>query len=279
MKGAPTMPHNNDMQAVIDAARAGVALTAVDPKATPIFVKPDGEVVDLHEYLDTPRRKSGTITVFDAASFNMAIRDNEGAGNVAIYLDRDPNAPKVVAVLNGHGKDGAGWGDLRVEIAFRPTPQWAKWKAIDGKLLGQTDFAEFIEDNLADVQDPAGAAMLEIATSFSATRTLDFKRAVRLSNGQVQFVSVENTEARAGNGAIEVPETITLRLAPLQGSTPYAVPARFRYRLEDGKLRLGVKLERVEDLMDRVLGDVIAGIERGTNVSVLDGRAPDAIRF
>lgn len=68
-----------------------------------------------------------------------------------------------------------------------------------------------------------------------------------------------------------------LALAPLQGGAPYAVPARFRYRLEDGKLRLGIKLERVEDLMDRVLEDVIAKIERGSNVSVLDGRAPQPV--
>ena len=271
------MPYNNDMQAVIDAAREGVIPVAVKPAETPIFLQPDGAVVDLRRYLPAPERKTGIITVFDAASFNQVIADNKGAGDVSIYLDRDPNKPAIEAVLNGHGVSGPGWGDLRVAIAFRATPQWAKWKAIDGKLMPQTEFAEFIEDNLSDVQDPSGAAMLEIAQQFSATRTTAFRRAVKLSSGQVQFENLENTEAKVGASQIEVPEMITLRLSPLQGVTPYAVPARFRYRLEDGKLRLGVKLERVEDLMDRVLGDVIAGIERGTNISVLEGRAPNAV--
>lgn len=269
------MPHDNDMQAVIDAAREGMALIDAD-LSCPIMVRPDGTVIDLTPHLPAPTRKRGTIVVFDAASFNQVIRDNDGAGNVAIYLDRDPNKPVIEAVLNGHGKGGPGWGDLRAKIEFRPTPQWAKWKGIDGKLMGQTEFAEFIEDNLADIEKPSGAAMLEIVTQFHATRTTAFRRAVKLSNGQVQFENIENTEAKVGAGMIEVPEEITLRLAPLQGSVPYAVPARFRYRLDDGKLRLGVKLERVEDLMNRVLEDVITGIERSTNISVLDGRPPAA---
>ncbi len=270
------MPNNNDMQAVIDAAREGVALTIANPAEAPILVQANGEIVDLRSYLPAPPRKKGVVTVFDAASFNQVIRDNEGAGNVAIYLDRNPDKPAIEAVLNGNGKDGPGWGDFRARIEFRPTPQWTRWKGIDGRLMGQTEFAEFIEENIADIVSPAGAVMLEIATLFQATRTTNFRRAVRLSNGQVQFENIENTEAKVGAGQIDVPETITLSLSPLQGNAPYAVPARFRYRLEDGKLRLGVKLERLDDLMGRVLEDVVAKIERGSNVSVLDGRAPSA---
>jgi uncharacterized protein YfdQ (DUF2303 family) len=268
------MPDKNDMQAVIDAAREGVAPLTVDPSVSPLMVLRDGTTLSLEPYLPAPQRKRGEVVVFDPASFNQVVRDNAGAGNPTIYLDRNPDAPSVVAVLNGHGPNGPGWGDFRVRISFRPTPQWAKWKGISGKLLPQTDFAEFIEDNEADIEVPSGAQMLEIATAFQATRTTAFRRAVRLSSGQVQFENVENIEAKVGIGMIEVPETLTLRLAPLQGSPLFAVPATFRYRLEDGKLRLGIKLERVEDLMNRVLEDVIAKIERGANISVIDGVPP-----
>ena len=277
------MIENKDMQALIEAARQGVAPVPVTASATaPLIYLPnaergEGEITSLERYLSTPLRKRGTVEVFDPASFNQVLRDNEGAGNVAIYLDRNPDKPSVEAVLNGHGKDGAGWGDLRCRIVFRPTPQWAKWKAIDGKLLGQTEFAEFVEDNIADIVTPSGAQMLEIVTAFQATRTTAFRRAVRLSSGQVQFENVENIEAKVGAGQIAVPEELTLSLAPLQGSPVFAVPARFRYRLEDGRLRLGIKLQRLEDLMRDVIEDVISKIERGTNVSVLEGVAPAAV--
>lgn len=272
----------HDMKAVIEAARQGVEPRAWDPAAAPVLFVPnaeggEGAVVSLERLLAAPTRKRGAVTVFDAASFNQLVRDNAGAGDCAIYLDRNPHAPAVEAVLNGHGKNGPGWGDFRLKIEFRPTPQWAKWKAIDGKLMPQADFAEFIEDNLADIESPPGAQMLEVATQLQGIRTLSFKRGLRLSDGNVQFEHVEDTQARVGAGSVTVPEALVLRLAPLQGSPVYAVPARFRWRLVEGKLSLGIRLERVEDLMTRVIEDVVGKIERSTDISVIEGKAPAAV--
>lgn len=277
---------DSNMQAVIDAARAAgkTELLFESDRDRLYFVPGFGghgsriESVNLELGSDVPFRKRGTVTVFDAASLNMVLADNNDSGNIAIYIDRNPTKPAVVAVLNGHGKDGAGWGDFRAQIEFRKTPQWEKWTGIDGKLLPQATFAEFIEDNMEDIADPAGARMLEIATYLEATRTVNFKSGIRLSSGEIQFQNLENLDAKVGAGTIAIPETITLGLAPLQGSPLFRVPARFRYRLIEGKLTLGVKLQRIEDLMRDVLEDVVAKIERGTNVSVIEGRAPDVTR-
>lgn len=278
MAGATDTP--TDMQAVIDAARQGVAPSNVFVAGSaraiylPNYNGGDGKLFSLEDYEARPYRKRGTVTVFDVASFNQVIRDNAGAGDVSIYVDRHPERPVVEAVLNGNGKGGPGWSDFRVRIAARPTPQWQKWKGIDGKLLDQTQFAEFIEENLADISDPPGAEMLEVATAFQVARNTSFRRATRLSDGNVQLEHVENTEAKVGPGAISVPETITLGLAPLYGAPVYKVPARFRYRLTDGKLTLGIKMQRLEDIMADVLEQVVAAIERSTDVSVLEGQAP-----
>jgi uncharacterized protein YfdQ (DUF2303 family) len=271
-----------DWQAVIDAARKGVEPTFLAPHGDMAVYLPNanggqGEVISLERFLGKPARKRGTVTVFDAASFNMVVRDNEGAGDIAIYVDRDVAKPSIEAVLNGHGKTGPGWGDLRARIEFRPTPQWTKWKAIDGKLMPQVEFAEFIEDNLADIAEPSGAELLEVATKLQGTRSLSFKRGVRLSDGQVQFEHVEDTQARVGDGKVTVPETLKLALAPVMGGPVYAVPTRFRWRLKDAQLVMGVKLERLEDLMERVVNDVVQKIEIGTNVSLFEGRAPAAV--
>lgn len=152
------------------------------------------------------------------------------------------------------------WGDFRAEIVFRFTGQWTKWKAIDGRMLSQVEFAEFIEDNLHDVVSPAGAEMLEIAQYLSATRSVDFKSAIRLSNGQIQFHNLESMDAKVGVGQTQVPETITLGIAPVFGLSPFRVEAKFRYRLADGKLRMGIKLHRVEDVMAAVVNDMVHGV-------------------
>lgn len=253
-----------NMEAVIGAARQGVAATRLEivgTKAHYMLPNVDGasiEVVDLETGLPAPVRKRGTVQVFDAASFNALLTANEG-GNATIYVNRDVDAPAIVAVMNGNGDTGPGWGDFRVEILFRFTSQWKKWKAIDGKMMPQLAFAEFIEDNLGDVVSPVGAEMLEIAQYLSATRSVDFKSGIRLSDGTIQLTNIESTDAKVGAGQKAVPETISLGIAPVFGLPPFKIDARFRYRIEGGKLQLGIKLQRIEDIMAEVVNDMVVG--------------------
>lgn len=256
-----------DPQPIIDAARQGISATQIERTerfAHYFVVDPTNgnriERIDLEAGAIAPVRKRGLVQVFDAPSFNAVLAEHASEGaNFAIYIDREPAQPRVIAVLNGHDGAGPGWGDHRVEIVFRFTSQWRKWTAIDGKMLGQIEFAEFIEDNLADIAAPAGAEMLEIAQYLSVTRGVDFKSSVRLSNGQVQFQNIENMDAKVGAGQIAIPETITLGIAPVMGLPPFRVEARFRYRLVAGKLTLGVRLQRVEDVMAAVVNDMTMG--------------------
>jgi len=255
----------DNMQAVIDVARASVVATKLETVGTvATYATPgrDGGVslqtVSLETGLAEPTRKRGTVQVFDAASFNALLAANEGQ-DATIYIDRDVDRPAIVAVMNGNGEAGPGWGDFRIEIAFRFTPQWKKWKAIDGKMMPQLAFAEFIEDNLGDVVSPVGAEMLEIAQYLSATRSVDFKSGIRLSDGRIQLTNVESMDAKVGAGQTAIPETISLGLAPVFGLPPFKIDARFRYRIEGGKLQLGIKLQRMEDVMAAVVNDMVVG--------------------
>jgi uncharacterized protein YfdQ (DUF2303 family) len=286
---------DNNMQAVIDAARLGQTPTAIEvvgSKAHWSVPSPQGTVIktiDLEDGLGAPLRKRGTVQVFDATSFNAILAANEG-GNATVYVNRDASAPAIVAVLNGNGEHGPGWGDFRAEIVFRFTPQWLKWKSIDGRMMPQLQFAEFIEDNLGDIVTPPGADMLEIAQYLSATRSVDFRSALRLSSGQIQFQNVESVDAKVGVGQTAIPETITLGIAPVYGLPPFKVDARFRYRIVDGKLQLGVKLQRVEDIMAAVVNDMVngtvasegrpavVGIQAPQGAVMVEGLAPAATK-
>jgi len=269
-----------DMEAVILAARKAVEPVAVDAGRhliyAPISNGGEGQLVSLEKYHAHPCRSRGSVDVFDVASFNIVVADNAGAAT-SIYLDRNVQAPAIVGILNGGGKDGPGWADHRVNLVFRETPQWQKWKAIDGKMMPQANLAEFIEDNLADIVDPPGASMVEIATYLQVTRAVDFKSALRLSSGEVQFQNSTSDDTKVSAGAIKVPETFKIGLPLFQGGRGYVVTARFRYRLVEGKLTLGIKLQRVEDIVVDIFNDLVAQIERGTNISVIEGMAPKAL--
>lgn len=268
----------DNMQAVIDAARAGqapVTIRSADHFEV-IFASDAGAIqtLDLEKYNATPARKRGAVTVFDADSLNRLLIDNAGAGHITVYVNPDTNKPAIVAVLNGAGPDGPGWSDFRVAIGFRETPQWAKWRAIDGKLLPQADFAEFCEENLGDISAPDGATVMEIVSYLQATRSVAFKSGIKLSSGAVRFANDESIEAQVGAGEIAVPDTFELALSPIFGVQPFKIPARFRFRMQDRKLLLGLKLQRIEDVIATIIKEIEAEIVLPEGAAKVYGVAP-----
>lgn len=267
----------DNMQAVIDAARKGHDLVtlASDTHYQMIYSPTHGvQTVSLEKHNAAPARKTGSVTVFEAESLNRLLVDNAVPGGTTIYINPDADKPAIVAVMNGNGLAGPGFADFRVSIGFRPTPQWAKWKAIDGRLLPQAEFAEFVEDNLADIATPDGATMMEIVTYLQATRSVDFRSGVKLSNGAVQLTNNESIEASVGAGNIAVPDVFEIALSPVFGVTPFKIPARFRYRIEDRKLKLGFKLQRIEDVMAQIIKDIESEIVLPDGVAKVYGIAP-----
>jgi uncharacterized protein YfdQ (DUF2303 family) len=112
-----------------------------------------------------------------------------------------------------------------VLLALRKTEAWEQWLALDGKLMGQEQFAEFLEDHLPELLDPAAATMLEIAQSIQAATKAEFQSGTRLSTGERQFAYVENVTAKAGQrGDLTIPETFVVGLVPFEGSEGYGSP-------------------------------------------------------
>lgn len=268
----------DNIQALIDAARAGQEPVRLKTAEHFALVSAHSsiklETLDLEGFNATPFRKRGTTVVFDADSLNRLMIDNAKAGHITIYVSPDANKPAIVAVLNGSGPDGPGWGDLRVAIGFRETPQWAKWRAIDGKLLPQADFAEFCEENLTDISAPDGATVMEIVSYLQATRSVAFKSGIKLSSGAVRFANDESIEAQVGAGEIAVPDMFELALSPIFGVAPFKIPARFRYRMQDRKLLLGLKLQRIEDVMATVVKEIEAEIVLPEGAAKVYGTPP-----
>lgn len=270
----------DNVQAIIDAARLGQAPTVLEdqPHYKLIYSVAGNHISthDIEKWNKTPHRKRGTVMVFDVISFLDVLKDNRDAGFLTVYTNPDPAHPAIVGILNSSGPKGPGWGDFRVSIVFRTTPQWQKWQEIDGKLLPQDKFAEFIENNLVDVLDPPSADVMELVTYLEVTQSVDFKSAIRLSDGNVQLVNNESMDSTVGASKAAVPTEFTLQLAPFIGGPAYKVSARFRHRLSGGKLTMGLKLQRVEDVIADIISQMVGEIvlPEGQEWTKVQGIAP-----
>lgn len=268
------MPDTTEAQDIID-----VAQTAVDPYLvdTGLYITPAGDTIDLRAELETqhahPNRKTGQHTVTDVPSLVGYIAKH-GLPQSELWGNADRGT--IRAVINAHngtdmggGNDGHGiaeWGDHTATLQLRHTPDWTEWTSRDGKLMRQTEFAEFIEDHLPNFVTPSGADMLELAQTFQATTRVDFDSSQRLKSGETQIAYKESTEAAAGKkGTIAIPDTFTLGLQVYERADAYRIDARFRYRIDGGQLALGYKLTRPRDVLLAAFDGIADDVHTTTN--------------
>lgn len=261
------------VQAIIDTAIATVPPQELTPGKVYAVRTADGiREIDLtgDAWSDTPARKKGITRVRDAASF-AALWAKHADETSEAYADAD--GPTVTAVLNADGPAAADWGDHCVRLELRETEAWKQWAALDGKLVGQEQFAEFIEDHLPEILTPAAAEMLEIAQSISGTVKAEFASGTRLATGQRQLSYVETVTAKAGQkGTLTIPEVFTVGLLPFEGLTAgYQITARLRYRIEGDRLRIGYKLDRPADSKAQAFADIVAAIAGQISTPILNG--------
>ncbi|MEY9876581.1 uncharacterized protein YfdQ (DUF2303 family) [Streptacidiphilus sp. MAP12-33] len=262
-----------DAQAIIDTALRSAAPHRLETGHVHAFHTPAGvHKVDLtgDEYRTAPARKTGTTRVWDVPSF-FEYFGKHCDEHSEVYADAQRLA--VTAVLDAHRPDAARWGGHRLVLELRKTPEWQAWMAHHGRLLSQTEFAEHLEDHCAELVAPPAAEMLEVAQSIQAATKVDFKSGTRLASGQRQLEYVETVQARAGQkGQLTIPDTFEIGLVPFEGSAPYRVTARFRYRIEgEGQLKLGYRLDRPDNVLRAAFDDVVGDLQSRIDYQVMNG--------
>ena len=228
-----------------------------------------------------PRTLARAVTVADAGSLidylaaHTASPDREaveaeyrhGDGELEMWADLD--ARTVTAYLDGLD----GWRLHSATLRLEHSREWAEWAQIDGKLLPNVEFAQFIEDHISTIGEPDGAQLLDICQTLQAHTNVDFKQSTILASGQRQFKFEERMEARAGQrGDLTIPGELTLVLRPFTGADPEAITARFRYRISDGDLRIGVRLAEPDRVIEAAFDRIVGVVAQMVPVPVLFGR-------
>lgn len=270
-----------DYREAFEAGGATVEAAIRDVDGVKIAVLPEGggrwswTTVDVEDSLPRPRYKRAEPVVRDLGSFIEYLKRHKNDGTV-VFADEDGN---LVGILNHHdaGEDqeyGAGWQNHRVTLRRPYTKPWVAWTKANGVAMPQVTFAEFLEDRLTEIAEPAGALLMQIATEFEAGRSLQFKSSKRLADGQVQLQYDEQLSGSTSSGAISVPTSFVLSLQPYRDVEPFAVSARLRWRLSGPSVTfaflldenaLEEELERIrEEAAEQVIAQAGVPVFRGT---------------
>lgn len=210
----------------------------IDIEGVKLAIVPTGMKVEFlkdhfDKMLDKPRRFEQATKVGTAEDF-VNYYNRYANDQSTIFYDEDGD---FKAVLDWHpSATEASFKSHTLMFSNSFHKNWNAWVENNNRKKSQEDFAFFIEDQIADFEDPVGEQMLEIASTLKATIGVNFKSAKNTHNGQSQFVYEEQINGAAGAaGEFTIPKEFTIKVQPFKSSPAYLIKAWFRYRIVRGE--------------------------------------------
>ncbi len=182
---------------VRDQTRLATAPTEIEPGLFIVVdTNGDHQLIDARDQIqrtkDHPRRKTGSVTLAQHDSFTDYLAKH-ALTETEVWADI--NKDSITAVINAHsgttGDTGegftegiAGWGDHHATLQLVTTQDWRDWTGNNGKLVGQQEFAEFVEQHLPNFLRPSAADMLELAQTIKGHTKVSFESSKRVKSGE-----------------------------------------------------------------------------------------------
>lgn len=296
MKDHDTLPSAAAIDAITQLANAASGIDLMEvavkgrglPGQIPVGVR-HGTAPELtsirhlaEEWREHPERRAGTAEALTLDAF-IDLTKRHALADTVIFADTNWRQPSLTAVIDYHAPaDGTpGWARHRVHYAFPTSEQWSTWLDMNGKPMGQSDFAAFIEDNIADLSSPQDMEVTNYERLFS-TKLATPSELVTLSRGLAVHVESRAKSAvtlQSGEGEIvwdevhndasgkrlTVPGLFMLDIPVFHGGETARVPVRLRYRVREGKVSWFYQIFRPDVVItERVETDFEAAMKATT---------------
>lgn len=223
-----------------------------------------------------PRRAKGTQQILTEVAFGDYVNLHLTDRRTVVYAEED--MLRLTAVFNEHEQGvpaaNPGWRDWRAQLTMEHGKSWLAWTNIDREWQEQADFMDLLEERVDDVVAPPQTDLLDIVSNFSTHKTVAFQSAISLHDGGVRLEYKEDVTSAGGgtSGHQVMPERIELALQAIKGDAPWKVTARLRYRITDGRLRIMVLLDRLDEVLEEAWGEVVKRVDAALDCPVLEGR-------
>lgn len=249
--------------------------------AAPFIVTRDAAGNEKVEYLNgavsIPARKTGIITVYDMASFVAYVQLH----GISTPIYAMPSPASFTTILNDHAADKAGHRDFRAQFLLAHSDEWTAWISKNGaakKFTGTESFAQFLEENAADIIEPDPAKFLDLANNFHVNERVHYSKSQRLENGEVQFTFnkiVDGATTGGQGGAIKMPTKFKISIPVFKGigQPKYEIEAHFRFRVgSGGTLDIWYDLIRSNKVVELAFKTIWDSVATQTKVPVLFGK-------
>lgn len=214
------------------------------------------------------------VTLHDEAGF-IAYLKRYGQPTTRIFAEpgflADRGEACLTAVIDYH-EDSTKPNHSAHVARYRPrySDQWNRWvRGVPGPLK-QAEFAEFVEENRADIVAPDAAKLLDIVRAFKASKKVDFNSVVYQPNGDVTLGYDERTEQQGSSGP--VPEQLAIGIPCYFRGERYKVAVFVRFKVGQGAVSFTLKPDRADVVEDEAFSGVIKRVSEATAIEAYLGR-------
>jgi uncharacterized protein YfdQ (DUF2303 family) len=268
-------------------AIARIAQLATEPtrfseNGIPIVALAEGLTLhSLEKINDTPSRTKASValaTIADHIAYIKAQRDDSGSQNTVLFADR--HQLRFHTILDYHDRETPSWLEHSLTTTLALSKQLQTWITKAGVWMPQEQFAEFLDENLGDIQDPTPATVLDFVECLTCTRKEAFRSAMNQTTGEVQFVweKSNSTDERTS-----IVRDFTLGIPVWHRGDAFAIKARLHHRIKEndgGKagVNFRFKLEQIDRIQDKLWDEAIARLrtELDDHATIYEGTAPSA---
>lgn len=257
------------------------------------------------ERRERPERREGTATHTTLESFCMAVERFSDAQS-ALFAHDDPKSPRLLAIFDYHegnerADDGSvtdlgkpRFGKHRAVYPFPLSPEWLAWSGLAQQDLSQRALAEFLEDHIPEVLDPArvGDSTRELAEQIGVnlatpSQLLTLSRglalrvdtkvaqAVNLSTGEAQFTYDEQHRDKESGQPLRVPNGFAISIPVFRGGHFYVLLVRLRYRVQAGNVSFKAQVHRAENAFRDAFEEACTIAQERTGIPLFHG-SPEA---
>jgi uncharacterized protein YfdQ (DUF2303 family) len=241
--GAPAEAENIAQTLARELPSPGILRTDPDrPEVMTVAVPKGFEVkeLDFEKHLPAPRRAKATATLTDAASYGAYVKRHANLSTMA-WCEFNPQnfALKFTSVIDEHALDAPGWREHKALFEPDMSAEWKAWKVGNRVVMGQVEFAEWLESHADDITTaeglPTAADMLTMATNFVATQDNALKSAVRLQSGGVSLTYVCDAD-KGTTESMKIFEKFGIGIPVFHGCPAWQITCRLKYRIQQGKV-------------------------------------------
>ena len=261
--------------AIRDLAREATPQPQTGEKVHYAVIPQGSQLVSLKDYQFPQGMRPERITAHpkfqDQASFTSYVNTYK---DHRTRILADVNQASFVALIDYHGVGDEQQPEFvshRAGFQLALSEEWKLWMGFHDKQIPQAEFAEFLEDNRADIIEPDSARLVEIARDLQAKTDVNFASKINSSNGAATLQYEETIKASVTTGRIEMPESFRIRIPVFFGEAAVEIPARLRFRISDGKLKFQYKLYRPTELRQHAFDVTRGDISEATTLEVLLG--------